>query len=106
MKAKDIIVMVDEVSAAGLVKMYKKHGKAAVIKFQKMKARISDKPNKMVKWDGDKPIIVAKTVKQKLAGKKAGRKLAKPKVKKKMKRAENIRKAKRADKIATRLGLK
>ena len=106
MNAKDIIELIDETSAAGLVKMYKKHGKAAVVKFQKVKARIAGKKNKMVKFVGGKPVIVAKTAKQKLAGKKAGRRLAKPKVKKKMKRAGNIRKAKRANKIVNRLGLK
>jgi len=104
MNAKDIIELMDETSAAALVKMYKKHGKAAVTKFQKLKVRA--KSNQEVKWDGDKPVLGRKSAAQKAAGRKAGKKLHKGTVMKKKKLARNIRKATRANKIAARLGLK
>jgi hypothetical protein len=106
MDAKGIIQLLDEMSAANLVKMYKKHGKAAVMKFQKLKTRVADKKKKSVKFVDGKPVIVTRSSKQVIAGKKSGKKLKRGVVQKKKKKSANVRKSVRANKIANRLGLK
>jgi len=104
MKATDIIELMDETGAKALVNMFKKHGKAAVKRFQKLKDRA--KKNQEVKWKSDKPVLVTKSAAQKAAGRKAGKKLHRGNVIKKKKLSKNIRASTRANKILARVGLK